>query len=287
MADTTNTSVLHREARQRVISYALRRGETVATMVVAAALTAAAAANVVLPRETVAVWPLLGAAGVGALVITALKANRYLRRFVTRLFYERFDAGKLKLNELRRGMDNVLEQHRLIFGAIAARPEAPLGNVAADIDEWVTHIYAVAERIDQLLADEQLHVRMRLLARAADGGTQTQALTWAGNAIVQADASVPPLTDLERIDLWRLKDGVVDATAQLDDALLTMAHILHSLRTARPTELGRPFAERTQELIAEQRSKLQESEALINALFRKYAGAVVIEQNATLDAVHA
>lgn len=286
MADTTNTSVLHQEARQRVISYALRRGETVATMVFTAALTAAAAADVVIPRETVAVWPLLGAAGVGAIVITALKANRYLRRFVTKLFYERFDSGKLKLNELRRGMDNVLEQHRLIFGAIAARPEAPLGNVATDIDEWVTHIYAVAERVDLLLANEQLQVRMGLLAQPADGEAESQALTWAGNAMVSADA-VPPLTDLERVDLWQLKDSVISATAQLDDALLTMTHILHSLRTARPTELGRPFAQRTQEIIIEQRNKLSESEALVNALFQKYAGAIVIEQDETIDAVHA
>lgn len=269
MQNNTAQAILN-EARKRVTGYALHRVETAFTMGVSLALTGLSLADVGLPRDSWWVWPALGAAGVGAIVTTALKANRYVQRFTAGVFYERFDADRLHLPDLRRGVAQVFEHHRMIFGAIAARPQASLGLVAQDMDEWVADIYAVAESMDRFLNDSRVLDSMRVLVQPLYDETGEAGQS---QALLRLDPEAQALNDHERRMLLHVKDAVADAKARLEDALSTMTHIHHQIRSARAHELGRAFAERTHMVIEDQRLRLSEAGELVQALFRQYAGA--------------
>ncbi len=93
------------------------------------------------------------------------------------MFYERFDAGKFGTPELRRHMIRALDYHRQIFRTIRARPSAPLGDVARNMDEWIVRVYSIARDVDGFVKNPLIVERMKRLSDCAACHTEASMST--------------------------------------------------------------------------------------------------------------
>ncbi len=267
MTMTTSPSVqtLLHIARHRVLVYALRRAETPIMLGVGVGLATLSFIGV-LPLGTWAMWPLISVLGVAAMVATAFRANRYLREFASEAFYQQFDAERLRLPELKRGMADALNVHRNIIFAMASRPDAPLGGVAETVDAWVMQTYRLAESLDAFITNDVVIEQItQLVAPAREASANTSRIQ--AFALMELKGTDAELLGARGILLTRIKDTITSANQQLSLALITMGDIHSHLRTLKQTELSRDYAERTTFEIATQCTRMYETDQLIRELF--------------------
>jgi hypothetical protein len=255
-------------ARTRLFGYALRRPETPLLLIGGAVLTALSFTRT-LPFALWWLWPMLSLIGVIIIVLAATTAQSYVRPATMAMFYEQFNAEKLKLPDLRRGVSQMLDRHRSIFHAIVLRPSAPLGAVAAHMDSWAAGIYELAESLDDFVNDAIVIDRVdRLLAPTFDANAAAHQLR-APLALSQLNTDGLPLNDEDRLWLTRMRAVIGDANEALSRSFTLMDELNGRIRAASGLTIDREFADATSGLIASQCTRLSQSSALVRDLFRE------------------
>jgi hypothetical protein len=173
---------------------------------------------------------------------------------------------------LRRSMLKGLEFHQEIFKSIKARPNAPLGQVAQNMDEWITRMYAVTHGLDVFVNDPTI---VRRLNQLADDPTNYQsANAERSDTLGLIVAKAQPDSDSEepaaRGLLEDVRKVVTDATQELDGSLRDMNTIQTQLRTTSPLDMNWPLAQRMNVLICDHMNRLERADELIESLFRHY-----------------
>ncbi len=264
-------------ARKRMLAYVLRRPETPLLMLISLLLAAASALDF-LPRPLWMLWLALGVAGVIMITFTALRGDEYLTRFISDVFYRRFNVDALQLPDLRRGVSEVLQFHRAICKTIMLRPHAPLGDVATELDDWVAHIYDVASTIDAFVNSDQVQTQLRVLAGHTAAVNRSTHPDEATHSLIELDPDVFSISDDARAKLWRIKQTVGTAKHALDVSLMAMMALRDELANANPVDLNRDYACERRQTIIRHCEDLDAANRLLRELFRDY---IVVE---TLDA---
>jgi hypothetical protein len=96
-------------------------------------------------------WLVGGALAEGALVISALTDPNAARQAVAREFEQKFDLRQVKSPVSRKRLEDALEYRRNLMtlaGRHSGAMRTSLEQTAADVDDWISHMYDLALHID-------------------------------------------------------------------------------------------------------------------------------------------
>jgi hypothetical protein len=282
MTRQSTTVTILNMARKRVLAYALRRPETPLLLLVSLVLTTASVLGY-LPRPLWLLWLALGAAGIVMMSVTAVRGDEYLTRFVSDVFYRRFNIENLQLPDLRRGVSEVLQFHRAICKTIMLRPQAPLGDIAIELDDWVARIYDVASSIDTFVNSDRVQTQLRVLTGTAAAVNPATHLVEATRALIELNPDAIPLSDDERAQLWRIKQTVSLAKRTLDASLVAMVTLHDELAKANPIDLNRDYASEKRQTIIRHCVDLTDADRLLRELFQDYIVVETLEAEAEVS----
>jgi hypothetical protein len=276
MIEKVTTRELLAEARKNVSSFAVFRIESAVIIALTVLLTGAALMDIGVPRQWWWAVPLIGIAAELLIIYTTLHDKNFLAQISARMFYERMNPDGIKTPELRASLVKGLEFHQDIFKAIKARPNAPLGPIAQNMDEWVTRIFTVTRGLDTFVNDPDVVARLTRLADEASAEVVTAAdepLTM-DNAL---SVIMKPVHDADNGDMHPRRGLLEDvravvnsATQELDGSLRGMGMIQHQLRTTNPVDLDWLMAQRLSIMIGDHLNGLEQADELIESLFQNY-----------------
>lgn len=279
MNEKVSTRELLTEARKSVSSYAIFRVESAIIIALTVLMTGAALMDIGVPRAYWWVVPVVGIIAEIAIIYTTLHDKKFLAEISARMFYERLNPDRISTPELRTSMVKSLTFHQDIFKAIKARPNAPLGQIAQNMDEWVTRIFAVTRGLDAFVNDPAVVARLTRMAdeSAADA---MPAAPEAVNGINALSVIMKPVHGDESGDIHPRRGLLEDvravvnsATQELDGSLRGMGMIQHQLRTTNPVDLDWNLAQRMNIMICNHLNGLEKADDLIEALFHNYRSA--------------
>jgi hypothetical protein len=258
------------EARKQVASYALFRPESAVIIALTIFGTGLALFDLLLPHAWWWVVLLLGVAATIILLLTTLRDKKFLGQISSRLFYDRFDTRTLDTPELRRSVLKALEFHRDVFKTIRSRPAAPLGQIALTMDEWVIHVYNVANQVDTFVRDPYVVDRLNRLADIS-GGELFNADGQRNMSLMISEQQREEPVENEYGLLAEVKKAVLGATHELDISLAGMYQVHEQLKTVHPTDLDRIFAEQMHDMMSAHMTRLDRAGGLVEELFSTYA----------------
>jgi hypothetical protein len=102
-------------------------------------------------------WLVGGAMAEAALVISALTDPNAARQAVAREFEQRFDLRQVKSPVSRKRLEDALEYRRNLMtlaGRHSGAMRVSLEQTAADVDDWISHMYDLALHIDAFEENE-------------------------------------------------------------------------------------------------------------------------------------
>jgi hypothetical protein len=276
MIEKVTTRELLAEARKSVSSFAIFRIESAVIIALTVLLTGAALMDIGVPRQWWWAVPLFGIAAELLIIYTTLHDKNFLAQISARMFYERLNPDSIKTPELRASLAKGLEFHQDIFKAIKARPNAPLGPIAQNMDEWVTRIFAVTRGLDTFVNDPDVVARLTRMADEANAEvvTANDEPISANNAL---SVIMKPIAGTDDSDLHPRRGLLEDvravvnnATQELDGSLRGMGMIQHQLRTTNPVDLDWHMTQRLSIMIGDHLNGLERADELIESLFQNY-----------------
>lgn len=261
----TSADIL-KEARRRVFKHAILRPEAAVIIALTVVSTAFALFDFILPFQIWWAFLALGAAGCVVLVYTTLNDEKFIGQISAQMFYERFDAGKFGTPELRRHMIRALDYHRQIFRTIRARPSAPLGDVARNMDEWIVRVYSVARDVDSFVKNPLIVERMK---RLSDGGPRNAEANDSLSLILAHEDA--PVESGEEYSLFgEVKKAMLGAATEIDGSLRGMSQVHQRLHATHPGDIDWAFAQHMNVMICDHLMRLEQAGSLVQELFSTY-----------------
>jgi hypothetical protein len=271
MITAISPAELIKEARKHVVSYALFRPESAVIIALTVLVTGFSLLDIVISHQWWWAVLLFGFAAEALIFGSTLKDKHFLGEISRKMFYDRFDTQHLETPELRRNVLKALEFHRDVFNTIRARPEAPLGQIAISMDEWVIQLYNVAHNVDNFVKNPHVVERLNRLSDIS-GGDLFRASGSNEHDLMIVSAPVFEDNTSNEYDLFaETKKAVIGATHELDGSLNAMYHMHRRITTAHPTELDRVFLEQMRGMMNEHMLRLDQAGDLIQELFSTYA----------------
>ncbi|MFN2138748.1 MAG: hypothetical protein ACK2UK_22520 [Candidatus Promineifilaceae bacterium] len=106
------------------------------------------------------IWVLGGAAAEAALVYSSLTDPEFGRKVAAKVLHTEFEPGQLADRRLQQRMSEALDYRVRIENAIQQQDDSlikdELSQTAAQMDEWLEHIYHLAVRIDRYQRDRDV-----------------------------------------------------------------------------------------------------------------------------------
>jgi hypothetical protein len=259
---------LQQKAQSVILQYAIFRWES--AIVVAVTIVLTFLLRKPFPWWPWFGWPLLGLAGLVALIYSSLIDAETNARVLLNQFQEQFDPGTIKDKNLRQQVENGLEYQRRIEMQI--RKQRPglirdkLEETANQLTDWLSNIYQLAVRLDAYRADD-------LLSRERAGvPKEIEQL----NAQLRLESNPVVKQQLQEVltskgkhwqSLRELDTRMQQAALQMDQSLTSLATIYSQVQLvdAQGIESGR--TERLQADIREQVDRLNDLVGSINEVY--------------------
>lgn len=217
-------------------------------------------------------WLILGVMAEGLIIYTSVTDPETGRRVVAEMLRQQFNPRALRTPQVREWMGRALEYREQIEGAIRQRPDgvlkAHLRETTARVDDWLAHIFNLAQRLDHYAQDpivtrdrrdiprEVAHIRQRL-EQEDDPSVQEQMR----EAIRQKQA--------QQANLERLENTMERAEFRLEETLAALGTLYSQLLLLDAGAVDSGRAQRLREDIADQVAALQDT---IEALDEVYEG---------------
>jgi chromosome segregation ATPase len=265
---STIRSELQKKAKNAILQHAFFRWESAVVLAGTILLT------VFLPRPfpwwPVWGWPLLGLAGLAAVVTSSLRDTEANARVLQELFREQFDPRRIGDDELREDVATALEYQRGIEAQIRGQRPGVLRDRLEDsanqLSDWISNIYRLARRLDAYRGD-------RLLAKERKRVPQEiKSLTARRKA--ESDPTVQQELDgvLEsKTRQWQtlkaLDARMKQAELQLEQSLTALATIYSQMQLIDAQDLDSSRADRLRADIQEQIEQLNDLVSSINEVY--------------------
>lgn len=266
-----STGDITNAARRRAILLALKRPESVVIIALTAMLLAvsqSALASGTLPRASAALWLVPGIFAEVAIVISTLRNEQLRRDLLRAVFYERVNSAMLATPELQRSVIGALEQHRMIFRAIVARPNAPLGEVAHAMDTWVTSVFDVAKRLDLFVNEPKVLENLQGRTLNASKGNDSSA---AGMALLIQEDAPQEVADGDDNALVTVRKALIGARYELTESLDSMGDLYEEIMSSGPEALNNELAQGLHVMICDHLMRLERAGSLVQSLFQRYS----------------
>jgi hypothetical protein len=174
-------------------------------------------------------WLLGGVAAEAALVYSSLTDPEFGRKVAAKVLRKEFEPQKLQDPHLQERMDEALDYRVRIEKAIRQQDDSlikdELSQTAAQMDEWLAHIYDLALRIDRYRQGREILVRdhKRTSKRIAELENQ---LAVENSPSVQAQIEATLESKKRQLEtLEKLSDTIRRAELQLETSISQLATI--------------------------------------------------------------
>jgi hypothetical protein len=217
-------------------------------------------------------WLALGIVAEGLIVYTSVTDPETGRRVVADMLRQEFSPRSLRSPQVRERMERGLEYREQIEEAIRQRRggalQAHLRETTARVDDWLAHIFSLAQRLDRYAQDpivardkrdippELARIRRRL-AQEGDASVRAQMQ----EAIRQREA--------QQANLERLENTMERAEFRLEETLAALGTLYSQLLLLDAGAVDSGRAQRLRQDIADQVAALQDT---IEAMDEVYEG---------------
>jgi len=262
-------SELQKQALRAVLSYAFFRLESALTV----ALTLVLIFLFPRPFEWWPwwMWLTLGVVAEGLIIYTSVTDPETGRRVVAQMLRQRFDPGALRTPRVRERLEQALDYRERIERAIRQRCDgvlkAHLRETTVRVDDWLAHIFDLAQRLDRYMQDpivardrgdiprELARIRQRL-EQEEDPAVRRQMQ----EAIQQRETQMA--------NLERLENTMERAEFRLEETLAALGTLYSQLLLLDAGAVDSGRARRLQEDIAEQVAALQDTIEAMDEVYR-------------------
>ncbi len=204
-------------------------------------------------------------------IVTDPAANA---KAVADLLRHDFNPTTLQNEQARTWVEKALEYRRRIAETIARTREGVLrdhlGDMAGQIDEWITNLYHLAQRLDAFENDEVIHQDMRSVPLAIQN---LQA-----KLRVEDDASVREQMQQtieskkgQLVNLQQLENMMQKAELHMDSTLTAMGTIYSQLLLVGVKDVDSGRAQRLRQDITEQVKQLEDVVSSMDEVYRARA----------------
>jgi hypothetical protein len=212
-----------------------------------------------------------GAVAWVALVISTLTDPAANAKAVAELLRHDFNPAALKNDQPRTWIEKALEYRRLIAETTARTRESilreHLRDASGQIDEWITNLYHLAQRLDAFESDEVIRQDMRSVPQAI------QSLQ--AKLKIEDDASVREQMQqtieskkAQLLNLQQLENMMQKAELQMDSTLAAMGTIYSQLLLVGVKDVDSGRAQRLREDINEQVKQLQDVVSSMDEVYK-------------------
>ena len=261
-------SRIEKRARKAIIQYAFLRWENAVIIGMVMLLM------FFLPRPfagwPIWGWPALGVLGMAAMVFSSLTDLEANAKVQLDLFQERFNPRKVQDAELRREVEKALEYQRRIEAYIGKQRAGVLRDrledTAGQLADWVSHIYALALRLDAYRHDPLLAQERATAPKELEALTSRQSLE-KNPAVKQQLEAVIDSKRKQMDSLAALNSRMQKAELQLEQSNTSLATVYSQtqLISAQDIESGR--SDRLRQDIQEQIARLNDLVGSLNEVY--------------------
>lgn len=209
-----------------------------------------------------------------ALIVSIMTDPAANAKAVADLLHHDFNPATLENEQARTWVEKALEYRRRIAETIARTREGVLrdhlGGTAGQIDEWITNLYHLAQRLDAFENDEVIHQDMRSVPLAMQN---LQA-----KLRVEDDASVREQMQqtieskkAQLANLQQLENMMQKAELHMDSTLTAMGTIYSQLLLVGVKDVDSGRAQRLRQDITEQVKQLEDVVSSMDEVYRSRA----------------
>lgn len=206
-----------------------------------------------------------------ALIVSIMTDPAANAKAVADLLRRDFDPAVLQNEQARTWVEKALEYRRRIAETIARTRQGVLrdhlGDMASQIDEWITNLYHLAQRLDAFENDEVIHQDMRSVPLAIQN---LQA-----KLRVEDDASVREQMQqtieskrAQLANLQQLENMMQKAELHMDTTLTAMGTIYSQLLLVGVKDVDSGRAQRLRQDITEQVKQLEDVVSSMDEVYR-------------------
>lgn len=261
-------SELHKKTRNAILQYAFLRWESAVVVAGTILLTG------FLPRPfswwPKWGWPVLGLAGLAAVVYSSLTDAETSARLLKELLRRQFDPRTISGPDLRQDVETALEYQRQIEANVRGRRPGVLRDrledTADQLSEWISNIYRLTVRLDAyrgdaLLAKDREKVPRELETLAARHESETDA------AVQRELDEVLESKRRQWQTLQALDVRIRQAELQLEQSLTALATVYGQVQLIDAQDVDSGRADRVTTDIVEQVQRLNDLVISINEVY--------------------
>lgn len=260
-------SKLPNRARNLIWQYAIYRWEN--AVILGGTLLLTVFGPLGMPLNLI-VWPLLGLAGISAIIYSSLSNPRTNSEIVLKAFQAQFDLKQLRLPELRQAMTLALEFQRRIEAQVRQQHASPLWDrpedAANQIEEWITNIHRLALRVDAYRHDTLFRQNMTIVPQEIEK-LETQRRR-ESNPVFQAE--LDQLLDSKRKQLQAMQaldTRMRQAEFQLQQSLAALGTVDSQIQLIDSHDTDGGKSERIRADVKEQVDRLNDLVTSINEVY--------------------
>ncbi len=208
------------------------------------------------------VWLLGGAAAEAALVYSSLTDPKFGQQVAANLLRHEFKPERLRDKKLQRQINEALDYRSRIEESIRGRSDSlikdELTQTGVQIDEWMEHIYDLAQRIDRYRLEYETLARDRQHAETRIAQLQQEILLEGDQAVknqiqITLDGLQRQVDTLERLD-----NTIQRAELQLENTLTSLRTIYSQSMLVEAKDIDSSRARRLRHEITEEVHELND-----------------------------
>jgi hypothetical protein len=216
-------------------------------------------------------WVIGGAVAWGALIASMLTDPAFGAQVVADMLRQELDPGRLQNKETQAKINQALQYRQRIAEAFArARTNIlpdDLKGLENQIDEWLAHMYTLAERIDTYESEAIIQRDQRTVPQAIQN-LQAQLKTERNPAVIEQIQQTLQAKQQQLNSLKMLEGTIHKAQLQMDSTVTALGTVYSQLLLVGVKDIDSGRARRMREEVTEQVNQLQD---LVSSVDEVYA----------------
>lgn len=272
MANKTKES-LEKRAKKAIIKEAFFRPESAMVIALTFILTALSALDIsVFGAVPAPLWLLVGAVIDTIIVYSSMTDSQFGQDVVARLLQSDYEPERLHDKRLQQQINEALDYRSRIEKSIREGGDSALmlefREAADQIDEWLAHMYELAQHVDRYQQERDILERDRKRAETRLKQLQREYKTSENQAVKKQVQLTTESIERQLATLKNLDDTIHRARLQLENSLVHLGTIYSQTMLVDAKDIDKSRARRLRHEIAEEVTEIGD---LLSAMDEVYA----------------
>ncbi|MCA9933440.1 MAG: hypothetical protein H6662_14555 [Ardenticatenaceae bacterium] len=208
------------------------------------------------------IWLIGGLVSEGGLVYSSLSDPKFGEKVAAGLLRHDFEPERLRDKQLQRQIKDALEYRGRIEEAVRGQGDSllkdELTQTGVQIDEWLEHVYHLAQRIDRYRRDQQIVVRDRTRAEMRLAQLQQELVLETDTAVKETISTTIEGLQKQIDTVERLQNTIQRAELQLENTLTSLRTIYSQTMLVEAKDIDSSRARRLRHEISEEVNELND-----------------------------